>query len=123
MRLRKGTPGEGAEAGADNFSYTGVQHGTKGAFSAYIAGDTYWCLAHEHNPPAFIGTKPCLAWISHKELLCPFCRRRGAPTWVGYVPLYREQDHSPIIIIVGKKLVGLAARAEVSGVRSGREGR
>lgn len=97
--LRKGTPGEGWQGGTDSFSYTPVQTGTKGAFAAWLAGDVYWSLCHEHTDK-WPGTKPCLDWITHGELRCPRCNSPKAPTWIGYVPLYREQDHAPLLVLV-----------------------
>lgn len=99
MNIRKGTPGEGAQARADSFSYFGPDHGLKHAFTAWLAGEVYWAKAHEHTD-ALPGTKPCLDWLTEGELRCPRCRPQVLPIWVGWVPLYREVDHKPICVIV-----------------------
>lgn len=99
--LRKGTPGTGSQARGDSFSYTPVLAGLKNGFSAWVAGETYWCNeAHEHKPPHHIGTKPCLHWMTSGELDCPRCRKQPETKCVGWLPLYREEDTHPIIVIV-----------------------
>lgn len=101
MRLpRKGTPGQGGEVRADSFSYTPVRDALKNSFSAYLAGEPYWCKAHEHKPPHQPGTKPCLTHLTDGQVKCSRCRPHVLPTWIGWVPLYREEDGWPIIVIV-----------------------
>jgi hypothetical protein len=97
--LKRGTPGEGWQGGTDSFSYTSVQTGTKGGFSAWLAGDVYWALAHEHTERQ-PGTKPCLDWLTDGMVRCARCRGPKLPTWVGWVPLYREQDHAPVLVVI-----------------------
>jgi len=97
--LRKGTPGEGWQGAADSFSYTPVPAGTKGGFSAWLAGDVYWALAHEHTDRT-PGTKPCLDWLTEGALRCPRCNSKKLPVWIGWVPLYREQDHKPVVVVI-----------------------
>lgn len=106
MSLKKGTPGKGGQGRADSFSYTKVPSGLKSTFGAFMAGDPYWCLAHEHTK-ATPGTKPCLDWMTDGALRCPRCRPHTMPTWVGYVPLYREADHAPILVIVHEAAMDL----------------
>lgn len=116
MSLKKGTPGKGGNGRVDSFSYTPVHHGLKNAFGAWMAGDPYWCLAHEHTK-ATPGTKPCLQWLTDGCIPCPRCRPQVCPVWVGYVPLYREADHKPVLVIVHESamdlLTGLAYPAHV----------
>lgn len=106
--LKKGTPGKGGGARTDSFSYTPVQSGLKNGFHGWIAGETYWCQAHEHSK-ATPGTKPCLEWMTEGAVRCPRCRPQVVTTWVGYVPLYREADHKPIIIILHEGAMDLLA--------------
>lgn len=106
MSLKKGTPGTGGQGRADSFSYTRVGAGLKSTFGAFLAGEPYWCLAHEHTA-ALPGTKPCLQWMTDGALSCPRCRPHTCPTWVGYVPLYREADHAPILVIVHEAAMDL----------------
>lgn len=106
MALRKGTPGQGGQVRADSFSYTSVAHGLKGWFTAWLAGPIYWCQVHEHTKKQ-PGTKPCLEWLTDGDLRCPRCRPQVVPTWVGYVPLYREQDHKPVIVIIHESVMDL----------------
>jgi len=108
VSLRKGIPGKGGQVRADSFSYTSVAHGLKASFTAWLAGPVYWAEAHEHTEKQ-PGTKPCLDWITHGELRCPRCRPHIVPTWVGWVPLYREIDHKCIIVIVHESVMDLLA--------------
>lgn len=108
-RLKKGTPGKGGESPRDAFSHTPVGHGLKNAWTGYIAGETYWCQAHEHKPPVALGTKPCLTWMTDGALPCARCKPRVLPTWIGYVPVYREVDHEPCIVIVHESVMDVIA--------------
>jgi hypothetical protein len=107
MGLKKGTPGKGAGTRPDTFSYTGVAHGLKGSFSAWLAGEPYWCdEAHEHTDKD-PGTKPCLHWLTDGALTCRRCRQGRGVKCIGWVPLYREQDCRPIIVIVHESAADL----------------
>lgn len=108
MALRKGTPGKGVCVKPDSFSYTPVHHGLKNTFGAWLAGDPYWALAHEHTK-ATPGTKPCLEWLTDGAVPCPRCRPQVRPVWIGWVPLYREIDHKPIMVIVHESVMDLLA--------------
>lgn len=100
MGLKKGTPGRGGRERRDSFSYCSVPHGAKGSFNGWLAGDPYWCEeAHEHTERQ-PGTKPCLHWMTDGQLRCPRCRVGAKLTCVGWVPLYRELDHGPVVVIV-----------------------
>lgn len=106
MNLKKGTPGQGGGVRAESFSYTPVASGLRSAFNAWMAGEAYWCQAHEHTE-ATPGTKPCLDWLTDGALRCPRCRPQVLATWVGYVPLWREADGKPIIVIVHEAAMDL----------------
>jgi len=108
VSLKKGTPGRGGQVRADSFSYTSVPCGLKSTFNAWLAGPVYWCQAHEHTEKQ-PGTKPCLHWMTDGSIRCPRCRPQVLPTWVGYVPLYREIDHKPVIVIVHESAMDLLA--------------
>ena len=97
--LKKGAPGEGWQGACDSFSYTSVQPGLKGWFSGWMAGPVYWTLAHEHTDRT-PGTKPCLDWMTDGAVRCPRCNARKLPVWIGYLPLYREQDLKPVFVIL-----------------------
>src|SRR5215471_14294164 len=100
MGIKKGSPGKGGESRPDSFSYTGVAAGLKGSFTAWLAGEPYWCdEAHEHTD-LDKGTKPCLHWITDGALKCARCRKGRPVKCIGWVPLYRELDHKPIVVIV-----------------------
>lgn len=99
MSLRKGTPGEGWTGACDSFSYTSVAPGLKGWFTGWMAGPVYWTLAHEHTDRT-PGTKPCLDWMTEGAVRCPRCNTKKLPVWIGYLPLYREQDLKPVFVIL-----------------------
>lgn len=110
MALRKGTPGKGGNTRTDSFSYVPVAPGLKSGFTGWLAGEPYWCdEAHEHSK-ADPGTKPCLHWMTEGQLDCPRCRRVRPVRCIGWVPLYREQDHKPIIVIVHESAASLLAK-------------
>lgn len=108
MALKKGAPGKGGQVRADSFSYYGVPSGTKSSFGAWLAGPVYWAQAHEHTKAA-PGTKPCLDWMTDGALRCPRCRPHTVPTWIGWVPLYREEDHKPILVLIHESAMDLVA--------------
>lgn len=106
-RLKKGTPGKGEESPRDSFSHVPVGSGMKNVWTGWLAGEPYWAQAHEHKPPATLGTKPCLTWLTDGALVCPRCKPRVRPTWIGWVPIYREVDHEPCIVIVHETVMDL----------------
>lgn len=109
MTLRKGTPGRGEGSRPDSFSYTPVGSGLKASFGAHLAGPAYWCEeAHEYHER--IGpTKPCLHWLTHGEVRCDRCRKQPAIKCLAWVPLYREMDGKPILVIVHEAAADLLA--------------
>ncbi len=98
-RLKKGTPGKGSEGRVEEFRYTAVASGTKGSFTAHLAGEPFWARAHEHKPEQ-PGTKPCLTYLTDGAIRCPRCKPLFVPPWIGWVPLYRELDGKAVIVIV-----------------------
>lgn len=108
-RLKKGTPGQGGESPRDSFGHVPVGSGLKNTWTGWIAGETYWARAHEHKPPAALGTKPCLTWLTDGALPCPRCKPRVLATWIGWVPIYREVDHAPCIVIVHESVMDVVA--------------
>lgn len=108
-RLKKGTPGKGGESPRDSFSNTPVGHGLKNYWTGWLAGEPYWALSHEHKPPHQLGTKPCLKWLTDEALPCARCRPKVLATWIGWVPIYREVDHEPCIVIVHESVMDVVA--------------
>lgn len=109
MSIRKGTPGRGGGSRPDSFSYTPVGNGLKSAFGAWLAGPAYWCEeAHEYHER--IGpTKPCLHWLTGGEVRCDRCRKQPKVSCLAWVPLYREVDSKPILVIVHEVAADLLA--------------
>lgn len=109
MQFRKGTPGEGREQTAEQFAYTEVPAGLKAQWSGWVAGEPYWCKAHEHKPPGVVGTKVCVEWFSFGSLICPRCKPAVLPSDICYVPVYRETDHKACLVICHETVADLLA--------------
>jgi hypothetical protein len=99
----------------EHFRYTPTP--SKSKWTGWLAGDPVWLLCHTGTSP----TKPCLRWITHAQIDCPRCVSMGAPKWLAYVPVYRESDHAPCLVIVqesGRDLLeGLGFAAHVVVMR------
>jgi len=94
VKVPKAAPGEGPKKDRDNFSYWSIAGGEK--HTAYVAGPAAWVIAH----PSDKGSKPCLEWMTGSALPCRFCALHKCPVEVGYVPVYREVDWRPMLVIV-----------------------
>lgn len=110
-RLKKAVPGEGTETRAEQFSYTRTQPGLKGIWYAWCAHEPYWCKVHEHTEKT-PGTKVCLTWATDSALRCPRCRPGVVPTTVAYVPVWRELDLAPCMVIVHESTADRLAGVE-----------
>lgn len=97
MRLKKDTPGGGGGSRAESFSNVKVPPSLK-TWTAYCAGEPYWCRAHEHTDKA-PGTKVCLHWVTDGALHCPRCKPYFKLSRIAYVPLYREMDNKAVFVI------------------------
>jgi hypothetical protein len=112
---KKGTPGGGRERRAEQFAYTPTTPGIAKAWTATAAAEPYWCTVHEHTK-ATPGTKICVDWYTDGELICPRCKPSLVPTTIAYVPVWREIDHKPCLVIVHETAADLLAGVEF-GVR------
>jgi hypothetical protein len=112
-RIKKASPGEGGQERAEQFGYTRTSPGLKGVWYGWCAHEPYWVRVHEHrdSPPSERGTKVCLTWATDNALRCPRCRPGVVPTTVAYVPVWREQDLAPCMVIchesAGDRLAGV----------------
>jgi len=110
MSVKKGTPGKGGGSRPDSFSYTPVPFGTKNVFNAWLAGPIYWAEeAHEYKPKQE-PTKPCVHWLTDGALKCRRCARGEPVRCIGWVPLYREVDSAPVIVIVHETVSDLTSK-------------
>ena len=112
---KKALPGEGKNSRAEQFSYTSTQPGLAKVWYGWCAAEPYWCLAHEHTK-AQPGTKVCVNWYTDGEMICPRCKPAVVPSRIGYVFLYREVDHKPVLVIVHESAEDLL-KGVVFGVR------
>lgn len=94
MILPQAAPGEGGKKDHEHFSHWSIGGGER--HHAYVAGKTQWFVAH----PSDRGTKPCLHWMTKGELPCRFCALHKMPAEIGYVPVWRQVDWRPLVVIV-----------------------
>ena len=93
MGLRQTPPGGGGRRSHVHFAYVTTPRGAK--WYAHMAGPIHWFTCHEMKR-----TKPCLHVISDGELTCQWCGAEVATRVMGYVPLYRELDGKPVMVLV-----------------------
>lgn len=93
MSLPQHTPGEGGRRPRTHFTYVGPHKGK--AFSAWMAGPAHWFLCHTKSK-----TQPCLHEMTGGELTCERCEQGHGIEEIGYVPLWREIDGKPVMVIV-----------------------
>jgi hypothetical protein len=121
---KKASSREGTERRAEQFIYTPTPVGVSKAWTAHCAGEPYWCMCHEHTR-AQPGTKVCVAWYTDGALICPRCRPAVVPSRIGYVPVWREIDHRPCLVIVHESVedllsgVGFGVRVLIGCVERG----
>lgn len=76
-----------------HFCYTPTEANKQ--WTAFVAGPTMWFECH------CVGkTKPCLEFVTDGELECPMCQTLKPCEQIGYMPLYRELDGKPVMVLV-----------------------
>lgn len=93
MAIPQTPPGGGRESAHEHFRYVPTKPGA--TWYAYLAGDAHWFLAHTKGR-----SKPCLHAMTGGQLVCERCAQVTPPQVIGYVPLYREVDSRPVMVIV-----------------------
>lgn len=93
MPIPQQTPGGGPEGTATQFRYVGTDCGTR--WTAYVAGKCHWFKCHTRGR-----TKPCLHVMTDGYLACTRCDPERPAVDVGYLPLYREVDLRPVMVLV-----------------------
>ena len=94
MANRQATPEGAGRSRPDSFSY----HWTAPdqPWTGWVAGPVNWIEAHTSDH----GSKPCLVWITYNALPCPRCKPHELTEKIGYLPVYREIDNAPILVIL-----------------------
>lgn len=93
MALPQVPPGGGGRKSHVHFGYVNTGFGKN--WHAYMAGPVHWFACHAKGK-----TKACVSVMTGGELHCERCAA-GQPTEeTGYVPLYRELDSKPTMVIV-----------------------
>lgn len=117
-RLKKASPGEGERREA-HFRYVSTDAGK--SWHGYLAGPPCWYLCHTHGK-----SKPCLKWLTDGRVPCARCASVKPPETIGYVPIYRESDGAPVMVIVYERsadvLAGLMHLTRVTVMREGEKG-
>lgn len=92
MALPQASPEEGRNRHV-HFRYVPTQNGT--TWHAWLAGVPHWYLCHTLKR-----TKPCLHAMTGGKVSCPRCGESAEPEVIGYVPVYREVDACPVMVII-----------------------
>lgn len=93
MSLPQHTPGHGGKRPRTHFSYASPHNGKN--FSAWMAGPCHWYACHTKGK-----SQPCLHEMTDGELTCERCEQGHGVEVIGYVPLWRELDGKPVMVIV-----------------------
>lgn len=93
MPIRKNTPGGGGGSRTDSFSY--VHTGVDQPWFGWLAGEVVWVKAHLSKGP----TKICVRWATDGAVPCQRCGPKSTVEDIGYVPIYRESDGAPVLVI------------------------
>lgn len=105
MSRKRSSPGRGKPGAPSSFSYWGVPVSVKPLY-AWVAGECEWYEVHEHTPREH-GTKVCLRWYTDGALRCPRCRPLVPTTTIGYLPIYRESDLKPCVLLLHESVADL----------------
>lgn len=76
-----------------HFRYVGTSNGS--TWTGWLAGVPHWYLCHTKGK-----TKPCLHEMTSGAVNCPRCTETKEPEMIAYVPIYREVDCSPVMVII-----------------------
>jgi hypothetical protein len=94
MPIKRRTPGGGGPSRTDSFSYDRTL--TDKPWWGWLAGEPVWIVGHLENRP----TKICVDWATDGKVPCWRCGPRAILEDIAYVPIYRESDGAPILVIV-----------------------
>lgn len=107
MALR-GNPPRGKNGG-EHWKYIG-DHGPRGWYG-FTAGPAIGLDTH----PSVLGprpkTKPCLHALTGGQLACPWCGKMPLG-WHCYLPLWREEDSRPCLLVMGEDMWDRASTLE-----------
>jgi hypothetical protein len=95
MPLQQRPPGGGGRRPRVHFIYTATPPGPKCNWHAYVAGPCHWFDCHTKGK-----SKPCVHIVTNGDLHCPICSPLNCPEVIGYLPLYRQIDGRPSMVIV-----------------------
>lgn len=90
--LPQNRPGD-RKPGYTHFRYVSTANGAQ--WHAYTAGSPSWFDCHTKGR-----TKPCLHVMTAGELPCERCAESKPIEVIGYLPLYREIDARPVMVIL-----------------------
>jgi hypothetical protein len=93
MSLPQIPPGGGDRRRHTHWHYVGTECGK--TWNAWSAGRTHWYVCHTKGK-----SKPCSEVMTGGKVKCVLCNPLNPPEVIGYVPLYREMDARPCMVIV-----------------------
>lgn len=93
MPIQQSTPGERGGVSHVHFSYQGTD--AKRPWHGYVAGPCMWFDCHTPSK-----SQPCLLRATNGELDCPRCHEIKPWEPIGYLPVYRQSDGKPLVVIV-----------------------
>lgn len=92
MTLPQSSPERGRNRHV-HFRYVNTPNGT--TWHGWLAGLPHWFLCHTRGK-----TKPCLHDMTSGQLECPRCGETQEPEVIAYLPIYREVDGCPCMVIL-----------------------
>lgn len=92
MQIKSEPPG-GVRSRVEHFPYCSTPNGDR--WKAFVAGSAVWIRSHGRNR-----TTVCATWFTDGEVECQFCKAFDQWEVRGYVPLYRDADSHPCMVIV-----------------------
>jgi hypothetical protein len=117
-KMKSAIPGDG-DGVSEHFRYTPTEYG--GEWFGYLAGPPWWVKAHTKGK-----SKCCVKWLTDGRVACSRCSQPKKPDTIAYVPIYREQDGNPILVIVWERsadaLAGISHLTRVKVMRESLRG-
>jgi hypothetical protein len=102
--LKKANPHEGG-ATRIHWAYRATARGE--SWHGYLWGEVFGIIAHRARR-----TLPCLRWMTDGALPCESCERMTETYWRGYVPIVRESDGRPCLVVIGPAAMQFVERCK-----------
>lgn len=93
MSIPQTPPGGGGQRKHTHWHYVSTEAGK--TWNAWMAGRTHWYTCHTKGK-----SKVCADAMTGGQVRCKLCSPMNVAEVIGYVPLYREIDGRPTVVIV-----------------------